>query len=174
MTPTLDEMRKLCRDCAARFPNSDAAANLLLGTAAQESNFVHRRQLGFTTDSQRGAFGLWQVEQGSMKSSLSLLNRRPEFLCASLVFLAPYPCNLCDTLRTYEVAKIADVMQYEWGDPMACLFARLHYLRVRAPIPGDLDGQAVYWKLYYNTVKGKGKASQYLDNWKRLCCSNSV
>ena len=174
MTPTLDEIRRLCRDCAARFPNPDAAADLLLGTAAQESNFVYRRQIGFAPDSQRGAFGLWQVEQGSMKSSLSLLNRKPELLAASFAFLVAYPNNLCALLSSYNVASIANIMRYEMGDPMACLFARLHYLRVRAPIPGDLAGQAVYWKLYYNTVKGKGTAGQYLDNWRRLCGTQSV
>jgi hypothetical protein len=170
---TLDAVRRLCTDCAARFPNPEHAGNLLLGTAAQESNFVYRRQIGFSTGT-RGAFGLWQIEQGSMKSSLSLLNRRPEFLAASFAFLVTYPNNLCALLSAYNVATIANVMRYEMGDPMACLFARLHYLRINAPIPADLAGQAAYWKQHYNTKRGKGTPQQYIDNWNQLCCSHGA
>ena len=169
MTLTLPEIRRLCADCAARFPNPEHATNLLLGTAAQESHFVYRRQIGFG-DELRGAFGLWQVEPGSMKSSVSLLNRRPEFLVASLTFLASYQHSLCALLRTYKIADIAGIMRFPAGDPMACLFARLHYLRVPAPIPDTIQAQADYWKRYYNTRLGKGTAKQYLDNWAELCC----
>jgi len=164
----LAEIRRLCVDCAARFPNPEHAADLLLGTAAQESGFIHRRQIGFG-DELRGGFGLWQVEPGSIKSSLSYINRRLEFTVAGLAFLASYQFGLCDLLRSQNVADIANIMRDPAGDPMACLFARYHFLRISAPIPEDLHAQAAYWKQYYNTKRGKGIAQQYIDNWQRLC-----
>ena len=30
----------------------------------------------------------------------------------------------------------------------------------------DIVSQAIYWKNYYNTSKGKGTVDEYLDKWK--------
>ncbi|MCC3859871.1 hypothetical protein [Pseudemcibacter aquimaris] len=45
--------------------------------------------------------------------------------------------------------------------------ARLQYFRVREPIPETLDGQAAYWKKYWNTKHGKGTTDQYSEHYKK-------
>ena len=44
-------------------------------------------------------------------------------------------------------------------------FCRLHYRRVPSALPkaSDLEGQAKYWKKYYNTVKGKGTVKHFME-----------
>ena len=42
------------------------------------------------------------------------------------------------------------------------LAARLFLVKIPAAIPSDLPGQAAYWKLYYNTVAGKGTESKFI------------
>lgn len=47
------------------------------------------------------------------------------------------------------------------------IMARIHYLRIQAPIPSDLRGQATYWKQHYNTHLGKGTVRQYIKAYKK-------
>ena len=49
----------------------------------------------------------------------------------------------------------------------AAAMTRIHYLRVPAALPaeGDYDGQAAYWKEYYNTYLGAGTEEEYLESW---------
>ena len=44
-------------------------------------------------------------------------------------------------------------------------FCRLHYRRVPAALPkvGDLEGQAKYWKKYYNSHLGKGTIKHFME-----------
>ena len=44
-------------------------------------------------------------------------------------------------------------------------FCRLHYRRVPSALPkaSNLEGQAKYWKKYYNTVKGKGTVKHFME-----------
>jgi hypothetical protein len=55
---------------------------------------------------------------------------------------------------------------------LATLVARLRFRVVRAPLPdaGDVHGQALYWKRYYNTYLGAGTVAEYLRNHRRLVC----
>ena len=72
-------VRLLCDDCACSIYTStapsmayaDRVARLLFMTAAHESGgFRWRRQLGFSRDDDRGAFGLWQCEWQSIADSI--------------------------------------------------------------------------------------------------------
>ena len=45
---------------------------------------------------------------------------------------------------------------------MICM-ARIHYRRVPKPLPRTLEDQAIYWKAYYNTAKGKGTAEHFAE-----------
>lgn len=47
----------------------------------------------------------------------------------------------------------------------ATAMCRVHYLRVAAPLPDNLPGQAAYWKQHYNTPAGAGTEAQYLEAW---------
>ena len=44
-------------------------------------------------------------------------------------------------------------------------FARLCYLRApkRLPKASDLEGQAKYWKTFYNTIKGNGTVEHFIE-----------
>jgi hypothetical protein len=48
----------------------------------------------------------------------------------------------------------------------AAAMCRVHYLRVPAPIPTDLAGQAAYYKAHYNTPEGAATTAEYLANWQ--------
>ena len=49
----------------------------------------------------------------------------------------------------------------------ATIFARLHYKRVPERLPVTVEGMARYWKKYYNTERGKGKESEFIDNYHK-------
>lgn len=53
----------------------------------------------------------------------------------------------------------------------ACAMARMHYLRVKEPLPAanDIPALAAYWKKYYNTSKGAGTEEQFIANWNKYC-----
>ena len=53
------------------------------------------------------------------------------------------------------------------NDILSTCIARVHYLRRKEAIPKDLEGQARYWKQYYNTPKGKGTVEEYIRNYKK-------
>ena len=39
---------------------------------------------------------------------------------------------------------------------------RLHYRRIPKPLPSSLEGQAKYWKKYYNSMAGRGTVEDFL------------
>lgn len=165
---------ELCRDCAAsifdaRPPNAQYAervARLLFGTAATESRFTARRQVGYSWTDDAGAWGLWQCEGISVRNSLLKLRERPALAlnCAHWLFEA-------DDARG-EFFAAADLRMTlrligNW-DRAACLFARLHYLWFPAPVPEGVASQADYWKRYYNTLAGRGRTEKYIQDWNEL------
>lgn len=54
-----------------------------------------------------------------------------------------------------------------WDLRLAILMTRLRYYAVPEPIPSDLEGQARYWKKWYNTEKGAGTVAQYIECYDR-------
>ena len=168
---------RLCQCCAKWLnpDNADDAAALLFGTAAQESDFLYRRQLGFDGDSRyvlRGAFGLWQCEPVSIINSLERLQRAHVAEARALNFLAVYPhCHdvFVRGVKSQNPDEICIKIMEEEHDPLACLFARLHYLWDARPIPTTVFGHACYWKRVYNTAYGAGEARDYVEAWQDLC-----
>jgi hypothetical protein len=129
--------------------HSEAAELLLLGTAAQESRFEYIHQLGGGP-----ALGLWQMEPATHSDIVNnYLQYRPEL--AAAIFRA----SGCAGFAANNLLKN---LSY------ACAMARVHYLRVKEALPADLDGQAAYWKLHYNTPLGKGAVHEYVQNYKKL------
>ncbi len=137
--------------------HSDPAEKLLVGTACQESHLGR-----YLVQIDGPALGLYQMEPGThddihvnflkyhddlrvhiFRTSGMPLYRNDEM---------PSPTNLIYNLR------------------YATLMARAHYLRFKPPLPheDDIEGQALYWKKFYNTDHGKGKPEEYLNNWERL------
>src|SRR5690554_6378343 len=162
-----------CKSCAeniygTRPPSSayaDRVAHLLLSTAATESHFVYRRQMVFSWDSNRGAWGLWQTEQGSVEDGIKYLDMHPEMRQRAAVWLYQQKNAAASILHAANIEHI--LLLISGWDRLGCLFARLHYIRFPEAVPHGLEAQAAYWKKYYNTRLGKGQPSDYIGNWHR-------
>ena len=58
--------------------------------------------------------------------------------------------------------------EMELSPMLSMVFCRLFYRLIPDPIPKDLQGRALYWKKYYNTMKGKGTSSQYIHSANKI------
>ncbi|MBF0147285.1 MAG: hypothetical protein HQL84_16125 [Magnetococcales bacterium] len=128
---------------------SQAAGELVLGTAIQESNLTYLRQMG-----NGPALGLWQMEPATHNDIwTNYLHSRSKI---GLNILGPY--------------SKPDPGRLVWDLAYACAMCRIHYLRCPQSLPdaGDIKGQAEYWKQFYNTPLGKGTPEKYLSNWHRV------
>lgn len=128
---------------------SQAAENLILGTAAQESGCgEYLAQLGGGP-----ALGIYQMEPATHDDILQNFVRFKPALAARLAELkANYPI---------EEDQLVSNLAY------ATAMCRLHYLRVKEPLPDadNVDNMARYWKKYYNTELGKGKVEEFIRNY---------
>lgn len=125
-----------------------AAEELVLGTGLQESRLRYIKQLG------RGpALGLFQMEPATHDDIWFNYLRYQIELRNLVKGLAPHTHKFHPTAE----ALIGHL-------PYAAAMCRVHYRRVRAPLPaaGDIEGQAKYWKRYYNTELGKGTVEEYM------------
>lgn len=130
---------------------SKDAEDLVLGTACQESHCgKYLRQLGCS--GVVGAFGVWQMEIATARDIYdNYLRYKPEMK------------TVVDGLRGNQ--SISDALMTNLA--YACAMCRVHYLRQPGKIPATVDGQAGYWKKYYNTNLGRGTVAEYIDNWER-------
>lgn len=130
---------------------SQAAENLLMGTAAQESACgKYLRQLG-----NGPARGVFQMEPATLEDIYANhLEFRPDKRGAIDAYLIP-AMDRSENL-TVNLAY-------------ATLMCRVHYQRVKDALPDadDLPGLARYWKRYYNTALGKGSEAEFIDNYHR-------
>jgi len=142
------------------IPFSDEAVDLLMMTCAHESKggrFL--RQLGMEGD--RGAFGVYQMEMATHDDIW-------------INFLT-YKKKLDDMIEEMVPQFDQDVtvpqgMQLITNLAYATAMARVHYWRVKEPLPskddmGYLDKLGKYAKLYYNTHEGKATASKYVTDY---------
>ena len=130
---------------------SDAAAELLLGTALVESRLVWRRQTNSGP-----ALGLFQME---MDTHNDIWNN-----------YLKYRSKLANAVRLLKTSAKADPeTELENNDAYAAAMARVHYRRAPAALPsaGEVDKMAAYWKLYYNTPLGAGTVSKYVEVWNQ-------
>lgn len=125
---------------------SEAATELLLGTAIQESRIRYLRQL-----KNGPARGLFQMEPATHDDIWDRYLRYKPGLGMDVAQLAH---------RRHYDSLVTDLLY-------AAAMTRVHYLRVPDPLPpaGDYEGQAAYWKDYYNTYLGAGTEEEYLENW---------
>ena len=132
---------------------SKAAEDLVLGTACQESHCgKYLRQVGCSGTV--GAFGVWQMEIATARDIYdNYLRYKPELKA------------VVDGLRGNK-QSIAEALTTNLA--YACAMCRVPYLRQPGKIPATVDGQAQYWKKYYNTELGKGTVAEYIDNWERF------
>lgn len=126
-----------------------AAEELLLGTAIQESRVHYLHQLGAGP-----AEGVFQMEPNTHNDIwTNYLAYKPE-LARKVNTLAMF--------NTDGIQQMCGNMYY------AAAMCRVHYLRVPKALPeaGDLEGQADYWKEFYNTFLGAGTVEEYIENYQ--------
>lgn len=139
---------------APEIPFSYHAANLILGTGAQESHLHYIDQLA---PGPGPAFGLFQMEaptHDDIWQNFLIFNKA----LASKVQL----CSLDSAFHIDGAEEMAGNLYY------ATAMTRVHYFRVKEALPTSLAEYARYWKIYYNTHLGKGTEEEFIANYKEF------
>jgi hypothetical protein len=135
---------------------TQAAENLVMGTAAQESNLIYVRQM------ENGpARGLWQMEPDTHDDIWdNYLAFRSE-LASAVKELAS---------KGFPQGFLIPADDMVGNMAYAAAMCRVHYMRVSEALPDENDrhGMARYWKKYYNTEQGKGTEAEFLGNYTRV------
>lgn len=132
------------------------ASDLLLGTAFAESKLKHLKQIGGGP-----ALGLFQIEPSTFDDIYyRYLGRTDKKSLKHVVDMFTVREHAGFTMTRPFYQLITNL-------PFAILIARIRYLLVPAPIPKTLEGQAAYWKKYYNTVEGAGTVEKYMKAWSK-------
>ena len=153
---SITQMRNLIKNtCSAMGSKyaSDDAVDLVLATGIVESRYKYLRQLG---DGPARSF--FQVEPASAIDNLvHYLKHRPKLMkkCAE--------ASVVDVKywQTYDEKVWADIL--EKNIAAGIVHCRLKYWRVPKRMPNTTQGQAEYWKKYYNTEQGKGHVAHFVD-----------
>jgi hypothetical protein len=132
---------------------SQAAENLVLGTALVESNAEYLHQV------KGPALGLWQCEPATW------LDIQENFL--------KYNASLRGWLEELQTsASITGGANELIGNLYyGAAICRIHYRRAREPLPAakDAEGLAKYWKNHYNSRLGKGAVEKALPRFIVAC-----
>jgi hypothetical protein len=129
------------------LPNADAAAELLLATAMQESacgDMIVQEDGG-------PALGVWQMEPTTEADiSTNFLRYQPDLAGKVAIF----------RLAGFIGEQLPGNLYY------SCAMARIQYWRSPDPLPavGDVDAQAAYYLKIYN-AGGKATAAEFIANW---------
>ena len=146
-----DQFRALITDVLlATDLYSKSAVELLMLTCAVESNF------GTYIEQITGpAMGVFQMEPATHDDIWN------NFL--------KYKQKVMFVVDKYAATDRAE--ELKWNLAYAILMARVHYLRVPAPLPKSTDklGLAMYWKDHYNTHQGKGTVMDALEKYEEYC-----
>lgn len=125
------------------------AANLILGTIAQESAYgKHRKQLG-----NGPALGICQIEPETFEDCIkNYINFRHEL-----------------KQKILEVSGVSafSVNDLYLNDRLSICIARIKYMRDSKPIPNTIEGYANYWKRVYNSELGAGKPEEFIHNYQK-------
>lgn len=147
--------------------HSESAEQLVIGTICQESRGEYIKQIGGGP-----ALGLAQMEPAThddiWRNFLAYHpNLKPKVigLISTNVRSDAFKSKLARTPFIPSSTELLTNLKY------MVAMCRVHYLRVphALPKPGDVDALAQYWKQFYNTVHGKGHASEFVDNYPGEC-----
>jgi hypothetical protein len=122
-----------------------AVSQLILGTIAVESDFGrYRTQINPNYD---GAKGITQIE-------------RPTFKYLKEKYVKRYP--LIEQIEWNDLA---------YNDLYAIVFCRLKYLSVNSKLPkeNDIEAMAAYHKIFYNSVDGATKVTDFIKKYNKYC-----
>ena len=130
---------------------SPEASDLVYKTGKVESGYKYIRQI------KGPARGLFQCEswvavdicKNYLAYRKSLMRKVADATKVKLsYFVEPKEEDWSYILETNIAAQIA--------------MCRLHYRRIPKPLPSSLEGQAKYWKKYYNSMAGRGTVEDFL------------
>ena len=149
-------VKEVCQSMGDKFA-SDDAIHLVLATGIVESRYEYIRQMG---DGPARSF--WQGEAATAVDNLAhYLKHRKKLMgkCAeaSLVDLKHWQ-NLDEKLWEEILEK---------NIAAGIVHCRLKYWRVPKKMPNSIEGQADYWKKYYNTEGGKGDPEHFIEACKK-------
>lgn len=135
------------------IPYSVAAENLLMGTCAQES-----RMGSYVKQVSGPACGIFQMEPATHND-----------ICENFLEYRPGLDDLTNELRARGItpgSKLSDLVGNLYYQ---VAMTRVHYVRVRMALPEEdnVEEQANYWKLFYNTPEGKGTVEEFIENYNR-------
>lgn len=129
---------------------SQAAENLLVGTALVESCGVYLKQI-------RGpALGIYQMEPQTHEHLwATVLHRRPGLRRRVIRTLVP---------------GLPRLEQLAWNHAYATAMARVYLLAIQDPLPasGDIQALARYWKQHWNTPAGRGRVEEFVERYQSI------
>jgi hypothetical protein len=137
--------------------HSVAAEDLVMGTAAQESRLKYVKQLG-----KGPALSIYQIEPATYNDYWdNFLEHRPKLAQKIIDY-----CGISE--HSFTADHRPDVERLVYDLRYATIMCRIHYRRIRAPLPksGDILGYANYWKKYYNTYLGHGSVEQFINSYQ--------
>lgn len=131
--------------------NSQAAENLLVGTAIQESHVTYLKQLGGGP-----ALSVMQIEPTTHDDVWTN-------------YLADRD-DLAQVILGFAAGNIHDAAQMPWNMGYSVAMARLVFWRQPDPMPTDannLQALGQYWKDHYNTGAGAGTVEEWVENYQK-------
>lgn len=143
----------------------ESAKFQLLGTACAESQLTYLKQLNSGP-----ALGFYQMEPATYADICNWADlidireckkdpKRPKHLFREKIVY----CIFQEGRKDFPHGS-----QLIYNLRMQTVFARLHYWRVKEPIPTATPLQAKFWKKYYNTELGQGTVQHYLNSFPVL------
>lgn len=155
-------IRPTLRRLEPHIPYSEAAEELLLGTAVQESRLKYLRQIGGGP-----ARGVYQIEPATHKDIYEnyLRYEAKRGLRAKVRSMAGIPKGDIPWWRQ----PSTDQMHRQLAGNMiyATVIARIKYYRDSEPLPeaGDIEAMGEYYKRVFNTAGGDGTAAEWVQNY---------
>ena len=152
----ISQMKNLVADTCSKLGDkyaSEDAVNLVLATGIVESRYEYIKQMG-----NGPARSFWQVEpktaidnlQHYLKHRPSLMQKCAEATLVDIKHWQNYDENLWEEILEKNIAA-------------GIIHARIKYWRVPKKMPTSVEGQANYWKKYYNSELGVGSVEHYIE-----------
>ncbi len=149
------QMRGIINDVLQKLGSKYAdpkALDLVYNTGLVESKYVYLKQI------KGPAVGFMQIEPfTAVDTCINYLQFRES--------LMKKVAEVCYLDWKYFIDPTEEDWRYILSTNIAAMviFCRLHYRRVPKPLPRTLEEQAIYWKSYYNTAKGKGTPEHFAE-----------
>jgi|TARA_R110002096_G_scaffold129868_2_gene278906 hypothetical protein len=146
----------VCLGMGEKFASKDSI-KLVLVTGIVESRYEYIKQMG---DGPARSF--WQVEAETAVDNLAnYLIHRSKLMkkCAKV--------SLVDVKYWQNFDKKVWEEILEKNIAAGIIHCRLKYWRVPKPMPSGAEGQAEYWKEYYNTEGGSGNPEHFIEAYRK-------